>query len=69
MRWLVHMMGHGFGIAGVMIGIGSILRAIQATAPRFLPYAHILTSLRVGAPLSVGLVPLAILLVGFGKGA
>ena len=62
------MMGHGSGIAGIMIGVGSILRMIHATAPRFLPYAHSLTSLRVGAPLSVGLVSLAIMLVGFGKG-
>jgi hypothetical protein len=61
---LVRLLGHGAGFAGVMIGIGALLRLIPAGLLRFLPYTHDLTQAGIGGPLSVALVGLAALILG-----
>jgi hypothetical protein len=66
MRTILHLLGHGAGFAGVMIGIGSILRALPFAVLRFIPYTHAVTTLAIGGPLSVGLVALAALILGGG---
>jgi hypothetical protein len=66
MRTILHLLGHGAGFTGVLIGIGSILRAIPFTMLRFIPFTHSLTSLAIGGPLSIALVTLAALILGGG---
>ncbi|HEY1506495.1 MAG TPA: hypothetical protein VGF92_19485 [Stellaceae bacterium] len=61
---LIQLLGHGAGFAGVMIGIGSLLRLVPAGLLRFLPYTHDLTRAAIGGPLSVALLGLAALLLG-----
>ena len=61
---LVRLLGHGTGFAGVMIGIGALLRLVPAGLLRFLPYTHDLTQAGIGGPLSVALVGLAALILG-----
>ena len=64
MQLLVRLLGHGTGFAGVMIGIGSLLRFAPAGLLRFLPYTHDLTQAGIGGPLSIALVALAALILG-----
>ena len=64
MHRLVRLLGHGAGFAGVMIGIGALLRFVPAGLLRFLPYTHDLTQASIGGPLSVALVGLAALILG-----
>lgn len=66
MRTIRHLLGHGAGFAGVMIAIGSILRAIPFGLLRFLPFTHGLTTLWIGGPLSIALVALAAVILGGG---
>ncbi|HVA12612.1 MAG TPA: hypothetical protein VNF99_05135 [Stellaceae bacterium] len=73
MRKIFRLLGHGAGVSGVMIGLGSILRAIQIGLPRLLPFVHglrgtWLTSAWIGGPLSIALVALAALILGGGDG-
>ncbi len=68
MRWIFRMLGHGFGIVGALIGVGSVSREIDAHALPLIPYAHSLTRVGVGAPLSLALMVVAILLIEFGRG-
>jgi hypothetical protein len=68
MRTIVRLLGHGAGFAGVMIAIGSILRAIPFGLLRFLPFSHGLTTLWIGGPLSIALVALAAVILGGGDG-
>lgn len=68
MRTLLHLFGHGAGLVGVLIGIGSILRALSIGVLRFIPYMHSVTTLAIGGPLSVALVALAALILGGGDG-
>jgi hypothetical protein len=64
MHRLVPLLGHGAGFAGVMIGIGSLLRLVPAGLLRFLPYTHDLTQAGTGGPLSIALLGLAALILG-----
>ncbi len=64
MRRLFQLLGHGAGLAGVMIALGSIIRLGPIGLLRFLPYTHDLTQAGTGGPLSVALVGLAALLLG-----
>ncbi|HEY3920043.1 MAG TPA: hypothetical protein VGL83_19785 [Stellaceae bacterium] len=64
MRTILHLLGHGAGFTGVMIGIGSIIRAIPFGLLRFIPYTHGVTSLWIGGPLSVALVAIAAIILG-----
>ena len=64
MHRLVQLLGHGAGFAGVMIGIGSILRFAPAGLLRFLPFTNDLTQASIGGPLSVALLGLAALILG-----
>jgi hypothetical protein len=64
MHRLVQLLGHGVGLAGVMIGIGSLLRFVPAGLLRFLPYTHDLTQAGIGGPLSIALLGLAALMLG-----
>jgi hypothetical protein len=73
MQTILRLIGHGVGFTGVMIGLGSILRAIPASLPRLLPYIHgittgWLTTAWIGGPLSIGLVAVAALILG-GEGS
>lgn len=68
MRTILHLLGHSAGFAGVMIAIGSILRAIPFGLLRFIPFAHGLTTLWIGGPLSVALLALAAIILGGGDG-
>ena len=64
MQTLVRLLGHGAGFAGVMIGIGSLLRFVPVGLLRFLPYTHDLTQASIGGPLSIALLALAALILG-----
>lgn len=61
---LVRLLGHGAGLAGVIIAIGSLLRFVPAGLLRFLPYTHDLTQAGIGGPLSIALLGLAALILG-----
>ena len=63
MQTLVRLLGHGAGFAGVMIGIGSLLRFVPVGLLRFLPYTHDLTQASIGGPLSIALLALAALIL------
>ncbi|HLI22704.1 MAG TPA: hypothetical protein VKV32_16395 [Stellaceae bacterium] len=70
MRWIFQLLGHGAGLTGVLIGIGSILRAATPGGMlRFIPYLHGVTSLAIGGPLSIALLAIAALFLGSGDGA
>ncbi len=64
MHRLFQLLGHGAGLAGVMIALGSIIRLVPIGLLRFLPYTHDLTQAGTGGPLSVALVGLAALMLG-----
>ena len=64
MRTILRLLGHGVGFAGVMIGIGAIIRAVSASALRSVPYVHGITSLSIGGPLSIALIAIAAVLLG-----
>lgn len=68
MRWIFRMLGHGFGVVGAFIGIGSVSREINAHALPLIPYVHSLMRVGVGAPLSLALVVVAILFIELGRG-
>ena len=68
MRWILRITGHGMGVVGALIGVGAIARAIRAGVPRVIPYAHSLTKIAVGGPLSLGLLGIALLLIDLGRG-
>lgn len=68
MHTILRLLGHGAGLSGVLIGMGSIIRGIPLTLLRFIPYTHGITTLAIGGPLSLALVGIAALILGGGDG-